>query len=170
MVDLPVVDESTLETALSAVEQAASAASPAGRFYQHLDSQQITIYVPPNSSRQAWQVRGVEPNSGIVFLSIINNNAFHEAGYVKTHMNRLGACLYDESLVADVVGIGVRQVQDAQNQLKNELDVTVQSTSGDSTGRITVPYPNPADKAGSVAAFTKLVQAEVKLLDANEAS
>jgi hypothetical protein len=155
---------------LSVDEQTAAQSSPSGTFYQHIDSEQITVFVPPNSSKQSWQVRALEPNSGIVFLMVINDKAFHEAGYVKTHGNRLGHCLYDESLVPHVVGIAVRQVQDSQNQLKNELNVTVESTSGNSTGTITVPYPNPAERAKSVAAFTALVNAEVKLLNANEAS
>lgn len=149
---------------------AAASRSPAGSFYKHIDSEQVTVFVPPNSSKQSWQVRGLEPNSGIVFLSLINDQAFHQSGYVKTHMNRLGHCLYDESLVAHVVGISVHQRQDAQNQLVNELRVDVESASGNSVGTITVKYPNPADRAGSVAHFTALVNAESKLLTANEAS
>lgn len=148
----------------------AAARTPQGRFYEHLDSQQITVFVPPNSSRQAWQIRGVEPNSGIVFLSQVNDKAFRSGNYVAPHMNRLGHVLYDESQVPGVVGISVRQVTDGQLQQVNELDVTVESTSGNSTGRITVPYPNPAERLASVAAFTKLVEAEVKLLDENEGS
>lgn len=158
------------DTEPSAIELAARAASPAGKFYEHIDSQQVTQFVPPASSRQVWQVRGREPNSGIVFLSLVNDKAFRQGNYVPTHMNRLGHVLYDESLVPNVVGISVRQIVDAQTQLVNELDVDVESTSGQSVGRITVPYPNPADRPGSVAAFTKLVQAEVALLDRNEAS
>jgi len=149
---------------------AAARRTPAGRFYEHLDSQQITEYVPPNSSRQAWQVRGIEPNSGIVFLSIVNDKAFRNGNYVAPHMNRLGHILYVESQVPNVVGISVRQVVNAQTQLVNELDVSVESTSGNSVGRITVPYPNAGDLPGSVAAFTKLVEAEVAVLDANEGS
>ena len=148
----------------------AAASSPAGRFYQHIDSQQITQFVPPNSSRVVWQVRGLEPNSGIVFLSMVNDAAFKSGTYVPKHMNQLGRVLYDESLVPGVVGISVTQNQDTQNQIVNELVVTVQSTSGNSTGRITVHYPDPSDAAGSVAAFTVHVNEEIKLLDANEAN
>lgn len=154
----------------TAIELAQRASTPAGSFYEHLDSSQVTEFVPPNSSKTVWQVRGVEPNSGIVFLSLVNDKAFREGKYVPKHMQRLGHVLYDESLVPNVVGISVRQDVDAQTQLVNVLDVTVESTSGNSTGRITVPYPNPAQRAASVAAFTKLVEAEVALLDENEAS
>lgn len=147
---------------------AAAASTPAGNFYQHLDSQQVTEFVPPNSSKVVWQIRGVEPNSGIVFLGLVNDQAFRNGDYVAPHMNQIGRVLYHESLVPNVVGISVRQIVDSQTQLKNELDVSVQSTSGNSVGTITAPYPNPADDAGSVAAFTALVQAEVRLLDKNE--
>jgi len=149
---------------------AAARAAPQGTFYQHIDSQQVTQFVPPNSSKVVWQIRGLEPNSGIVFLSMVNDKAFRQGNYVGPHMQRLGHVLYDESKVANVVGISVTQTEDSQNQIKNELDVTVESTSGDSTGRIKVPYPNPAERAASVAAFAALVAAEVRLLDANEAS
>lgn len=148
--------------------QDAARMTPHGRFYEHIDSSQITVYVPPNSSRQAWQVRGIEPNSGIVFLSIVNDKAFRSGNYVAPHMNRLGHILYVESQVPNVTGISVRQVVNAQTQQVNELEVHVESTSGNSVGRITVPYPNAADLPGSVALFTKLVEAEVKLLDENE--
>jgi hypothetical protein len=147
---------------------AAARMTPKGRFYEHIDSQQITEYVPPNSSRSAWQVRGVEPNTGIVFLGIVNDKAFRNGNYVAPHMNRIGHILYVESQVPNVVGISVRQVTNNQLQQVNELDVSVQSTSGNSTGRITVPYPNPADLPGSVAHFTALVKGEVAVLDANE--
>lgn len=153
-----------------AATRAAARMTPRGRFYEHLDSSQITEYVPPNSSRQAWQVRGIEPNTGIVFLSIVNDKAFRAGGYVAPHMNRLGHILYVESQVPNVVGISVHQHVNAQTQLVNELDVTVESTSGNSTGRITVPYPNAGDLPASVALFTKLVEGEVALLDANEGS
>lgn len=158
------------DTELGPNELAARASTPAGSFYEFIDAQQVTQFVPPNSSRLIWQVRSREPNSGIVFLQLVNDHAFRTSNYVKTHGNRLGHILYDESLVAGVAGIAVRQVTDAQSQLENELDVTVQSSSGNSAGRITVPYPNPGDRAGSIARFTKLVEAEVALLDANEAS
>lgn len=148
----------------------AAKSTPAGTFYEHIDSQQVTQFVPPNSSKVVWQIRGLEPNSGIVFLSMVNDKAFRSGTYVPTHMQRLGHVLYDESQVANVAGISVTQTEDSQNQIKNQLDVTVESSSGDSKGRITVPYPNPADRAGSVAAFAALVASEVKLLDANEAS
>lgn len=163
---------STPEPAPVPVDPVAAAArsTPAGKFYQHIDSQQITEFVPPDSSKVVWQVRGLEPNSGIVFLSLVNDAAFRSGTYVPKRMNQLGRVLYDESLVANVAGISVRQITDSQLQLKNVLDVTVTSTSGNSTGRITVPYPDPADRAGSVAAFTALVAAEVRLLDANEVS
>jgi hypothetical protein len=149
---------------------AAAQAAPAGSFYQHIDSQQITEYVPPNSSRQVWMIRGLEPNSGVVFLSMVNDKAFRGGTYVPTHMRRLGHVIYEESLVPNVAGISVQQVTDAQSQILNQLEVTVESTSGNSVGQIIVPYPDPADLAGSVKAFTALVNAEVKLLDANEAS
>jgi hypothetical protein len=149
---------------------AAAQRAPAGSFYQHIDSQQVTEFVPPNSSRQVWMIRGLEPNSGVVFLSMVNDKAFRNGNYVPKHMQRLGHVIYDESLVPNVRGISVQQVTDSQNQLKNQLEVTVESTSGNSVGQIIVAYPNPADRAGSVAAFTALVQAEVKLLDENEAS
>jgi hypothetical protein len=149
---------------------AAAARTPAGTFYKHIDSQQVTEFVPPNSSRQVWMVRGLEPNSGVVFLSMVNDKAFRGGTYVPAHMQRLGHVIYDESLVPNVAGIAVQQVTDSQNQLVNQLEVTVESTSGNSVGQIVVPYPDPADRAGSVAKFTALVQAEVKLLDANEAS
>lgn len=158
------------DTELSANELAARAATPQGTFYRHIDSQQVTEFVPPNSSRTVWQVRGLEPNSGVVFLGLVNDKAFHNGGYVRAHMNRLGHIIYTESLVPNVAGISVRQVVNHQTQLENELDVDVESTSGNSTGRITVPYPNAGDLPGSVALFTKLVEAEVKLLDSNEAS
>lgn len=147
-----------------------AAMTPAGRFYRHLDSQQVTEFVPPNSSKVVWQIRGVEPNSGIVFLSLVNDEAFRSGTYVPKHMNQLGRVLYHESLVPNVAGISVHQTVDAQTQLKNELDVTVQSSSGNSQGRISAPYPDPSNDAGSVAVFTALVNAEVKLLDTNEAS
>lgn len=152
----------------AAAATAAAKATPAGKFYEHVDSQQVTEFVPPNSSRVVWQVRGREPNSGIVFLSMVNDKAFRGGNYVGPHMNRLGHVLYLESLVPNVVGISVRQVTDEQLQLKNELDVSVESTSGNSVGRITAPYPKPDDAAGSVATFSKLVEAEVELLDTNE--
>lgn len=164
------MSELQTETGIAEAATAAAASTPAGTFYQHIDSEQVTQYVPPNSSKQVWQIRGLEPNSGIVFLSMVNDKAFRSGTYVPNHMNRIGHVLYDESRVANVAGISVRQITDTQQQLKNELDVTVTSTSGDSTGRITVPYPDPADRAGSVAAFTALVAAEVRLLDANEVS
>jgi hypothetical protein len=147
-----------------------AAQTPAGNFYQHIDSQQITEFVPPNSSKLVWQVRGLEPNSGIVFLSFVNDKAFRSGTYVPKHMNQLGRVLYHESLVPGVVGISVSQRQDTQNQIVNQLDVTVESTSGNSTGRIITPYPDPSDDAGSVATFTALVNAEIVLLDKNEAS
>lgn len=149
---------------------AAAQRAPAGTFYKHIDSQQVTEFVPPNSSRQVWMIRGVEPNSGVVFLSMVNDKAFRGGKYVPVHMQRLGHVIYDESLVPNVAGISVQQITDNQNQLVNQLEVTVESTSGNSVGQIIVPYPDPADRAGSVAKFTALVQAEVKLLDANEAS
>lgn len=149
---------------------AAAQRSPAGTFYQHIDSQQVTEFVPPNSSRVVWQVRGLEPNSGVVFLSLVNDKAFRDGNYVEPHMKRLGHTIYLLSLVPNVDGIAVQQVTDSQNQLKNQLEVTVASSSGNSVGQIITPYPNPADQPGSVAAFTKLVEAEVALLDANEAS
>lgn len=149
---------------------AAAQRSPAGTFYRHLDSQQVTEFVPPNSSRQVWMVRGLEPNSGVVFLGMVNDKAFRDGNYVRPHMNRLGHIIYTESLVPNVVGISVQQVTDNQNQLVNQLEVTVESTSGNSVGQIIVPYPNAADLPGSVAQFAALVQAEVTLLDENEAS
>lgn len=155
---------------LGPTELAARAATPAGSFYEFIDAQQVTQFVPPNSSRLVWQIRSREPNTGIVFLQLVNDHAFRSANYVRTHGNRIGHILYDEAQVPGVAGISVRQVTDDQQQLVNELDVTVQSSSGNSAGRITVPYPNPADRAGSIARFTKLVEAEVQLLDANEAS
>lgn len=148
--------------------RAAARMTPKGRFYEHIDSQQITEYVPPNSSRSAWQIRGVEPNSGIVFLGLVNDKAFRQGGYVAPHMNRLGHILYVESQVPNVVGISVRQVTNGQLQQVNELDVSVESTSGNSVGRITVPYPNAGDLPGSVAIFTAHVKDEVAVLDANE--
>jgi hypothetical protein len=164
----PETDSPTLDAAAVADTTAAAAMTPAGNFYRHLDSQQVTEFVPPNSSKVVWQIRGVEPNSGIVFLGLVNDKAFKSGTYVPKHMNQLGRVLYNESLVANVVGISVRQIVDAQTQLKNELDVSVESSSGNSVGNITSPYPDPSDQAGSVAAFTALVTAEVKLLDANE--
>jgi hypothetical protein len=149
---------------------AAARSAPAGSFYEHIDSQQVTEFVPPNSSRVVWMVRGLEPNSGVVFLSLVNDKAFRAGNYVKPHMQRLGHIIYTESLVPNVTGISVQQVNDNQNQIKNQLEVSVESTSGNSVGQIVVPYPNAADLPGSVAAFTALVQAEVKLLDENEAS
>jgi hypothetical protein len=153
-----------------AATDTAAASTPAGSFYQHIDSQQVTEFVPPNSSRQVWQVRGLEPNSGIVFLSLVNDKAFKSGTYVPMHMRRLGHVLYLESQVANVAGISVRQVDNSQRQLVNELEVTVASTSGNSFGLIIVPYPNPAQPDASVTAFAALVGAEVRLLDANEAS
>lgn len=149
---------------------AAAQRAPAGTFYKHIDSQQVTEFVPPNSSRQVWMIRGLEPNSGVVFLSMVNDKAFRSGTYVPAHMQRLGHVIYTESLVPNVAGISVQQVTDSQSQLKNQLEVTVESTSGNSVGQIIVPYPNPGDLPGSVATFTALVQAEVKLLDENEAS
>lgn len=164
----PEAATAVVSDAAAADTLAAAAMTPAGNFYQHLDSSQVTEFVPPNSSKVVWQIRGVEPNSGIVFLGLVNDKAFRSGTYVPKHMNQIGRVLYHESLVPNVAGISVRQIVDAQTQLKNELDVSVSSTSGNSVGSITVPYPDPSDDAGSVAAFTALVNAEVKLLDANE--
>lgn len=166
----PEPDTVTPELATAIDSTAAAAATRAGTFYQHIDSQQVTEFVPPNSSKVVWQIRGLEPNSGIVFLSLVNDKAFRSGTYVAPHMNRLGHILYTESLLPNVVGISVRQVVDSQTQLKNELEVSVQSTSGNSVGSITVPYPNAIDLPGSVAVCSALVQAEVKLLDTNEGS
>lgn len=158
------------ELALQAETVAAAQRTPLGSFYEHVDSQQVTQFVPPNSSRVVWMVRGLEPNSGVVFVSFVNDKAFRDGNYVKPHMQRLGHIIYDESLVANVAGISVQQITDSQNQLKNQLEVTVTSSSGNSAGQIIVPYPSAGDRPGSVAAFTKLVEAEVALLDENEAS
>lgn len=158
------------ELAVDDVTVQAAQQSPLGSFYQHVASEQVTQFVPPGSSVTVWQVTGLEPNSGVVFLSLINDKAFHGPDYVRTHMQRIGHVIYDESLVAGVAGISVQQITDAQHRLVNQLEVTVESSSGNSAGTIISPYPNPADRAGSVAAFSKLVAAEVALLDKNEAS
>jgi hypothetical protein len=137
-------------------------------FYTYVDAEPVTIFVPPNSSHRAMQVRGVEPHTGIYFLSIMSNKGYLDAAFRNVHMNTLGRAIYQDAQTPHVTGISVRQEQDSQTQLRNALDVDVESTSGRSSGRITLPYPRVAHVADDVAHFRSVVAAEVRLLDAAE--
>jgi len=124
--------------------------------------------VPPNTSHRAMQVRGVEPHTGIYFLSIMSRKSYLDAAFRNVHMNALGRALYQDAQTPHVVGISVRQLQDSQTQLRNVLDVDVESTSGNSSGRITLSYPRADHVAADVTHFKSVVAAEVQLLDAAE--
>lgn len=137
-------------------------------YYVFVNAEPVTEFVPPNSSKRVYQVRGVEPHSGIYFLSLMSRKSYLDAAYRNNHMGRLGRALYLESLTPHVRGISVRQTQDAQSMLRNELEVTVESSSGNSSGQVTLPYPNPAHIDDSVKSFQHAVAAEVRLLDAAE--
>jgi hypothetical protein len=137
-------------------------------YYTFVDAEPVTVFVPPNGSHSAMQVRGVEPHSGIYFLSIMSRKGYLDAAFRNVHMNAIGRALYLDSQTPNVAGISVRQVQDAQTQLRNELTVDVESTSGNSSGRITLSYPRADHVAADVAHFQTVVAAEAQLLDAAE--
>jgi hypothetical protein len=137
-------------------------------YYRFVDAEPVTVFVPPNSSRRSMQVRGVEPHTGIYFLSLMRRKSYLDAAYRNVHMNALGRALYEDAQTPNVAGISVRQTQDSQSQLRNELDVDVVSSSGQSSGRITLKYPRADHVAADVAAFREAVAAEVALLDAAE--
>lgn len=137
-------------------------------YYTFVDAEPVTVFVPPNSSHRAMQVRGMEPHTGIYFLSIMSRKSYLDAAFRNVHMNAIGRAIYQDAQTPNVTGISVRQTQDSQTQLRNELDVDVSSTSGRSSGRITLPYPRADHVAADVGAFRAAVAAEVHLLDAAE--
>lgn len=137
-------------------------------YFTFVDAIPVTEFVPPNSSKRVMQVRGVEPHSGIYFLSLMSRKSYLDAAFRNVHMNALGRAIFQDAQTPHVVGLSVRQTQDAQNMLRNELEVDVESSSGQSTDRITLPYPRANHVAADVDAFRKAVAAQVRLLDAAE--
>lgn len=140
-------------------------------YYTFINAEQITQLVPPTGTQLAYQITGADPTSGVVFVGIVTQKMYEtDPAGTAAHMGYLGSIFHNYYNRAHVKAMSTLPVIDQNNNVQYWLQVTVSSTSGNSTTQILVPYPSTADFTVEVAAFQAQLTATVKQLDAVEAA
>lgn len=142
-------------------------------FYSFVQSEMVTVFVPPDGSYRAYRVTGLEPESGVYFQGYIPEVAYRAQSAIVATMDGIGQWVNEISKLPGVTGMASVETQDAQLQVKDWFDVDVVSTSGNSTATVRVPYPSSETGEIGLVVFgpieAKIADA-VKVLDAGEAS
>lgn len=143
----------------------------AAPYYTFINAEQITQLVPPTGTQLAYQITGVDPTTGVVFVGIISQKMYEtEPAATASQMAYLGSIFHNYYNRVGVKAMSTLPVIDQNNNVQYWLQVTVSSTSGKSTTQIRAPYPTTTDFAAEVAAFQALLTATIKQLDAVEAA
>src|SRR5438876_227842 len=101
--------------------------------YTYISGEPVIVLIPPASSQEMQQVTARANVSGIVFLAEFAQGQLDTPGDVADYLNSLALQFDQYAGTAGVVGLSTVQEMDANNQLVNEINVTVSSTSGRST-------------------------------------
>lgn len=136
--------------------------------YAFISSEQVTVFFPPNLSLTFQQISAQAIQSGIYFLHMVSETEYKDPAQVASDLNSLAGWLDTFAAQPGVVGISAVQEQNAQNQLEDKLDVTVESTSGRSTTVIRTNYPLVEFETDLFSLFTTAVEQARAELDAVE--
>lgn len=109
--------------------------------YSFISSEQVTVLIPPNSTRTEQQVTAQATASGIVFLARFIAELYQYPDEVASSLNTLAQWFNDYAAVPGVAGISAVQEINSQNELEDKIDVTVVSTSGKSSTVFRTFYP-----------------------------
>ena len=147
---------------------AATAAAHKSSLYTFVNAQLRSRFVPGGGTEQVYQVTAQTIASGIYYFHNFRPAVYEQPGEVVAVLNQLASVLETWNAIPGVAGISAVQVIDTQDQFVNMLDVTVDSTSGDSSTVIRTGYPGiDASRPGTVM-FTDEVNAARATLDAVE--
>lgn len=157
-----------MSTAPEAQTAAIETAKHHGNLYTFVAAQLRSRFVPGGNTEPVYQVTAQANGSGVYFFHNFRPAVYAKPGEVATILNSLAGSLNAWSDVQGVDGISAVQIIDSQDQFVNMLDVTVSSTSGDSSTVIRVPYPLQDAAHPGTAAFTEAVNKARAGLDAVE--
>lgn len=136
--------------------------------YDFISSQQITVFIPPNSSENMQQVTARAIESGVSFLAQFPMNVYNTPGATTPFLDELANGFNSYAKVPGVEAIAAVQEIDANNQLADKIDVTVASTSGKSTTVVRTDYPSTDFQSVTLERFVSLVDATRAHLDSVE--
>jgi len=150
------------------VVQAGGGGSGTASSYTFVAAQLRTRYLPGGNTEQVYQVTAQTVPSGIYFFHNFRVAVYEKPTQVVDILNGLAESIETWNAVPGVVGLSAVQVIDSQDQFVNMFDVTVDSTSGNSSSVIRVQYPGSYAGQLSVAEFTSAVAQARAQLDAVE--
>lgn len=148
--------------------EAAAPAPASTSTYTFVASQLRTQYLPGGNTSQIYQVTAIATLSGVYFFHNFTVKGYADAAGVANALNVIAHSIDVWSQEPGVVGMSAVQVIDSQDQFVNRFDVTVESTSGNSTTVIRVPYPGLNHPHDDTVAFVARVDAARAHLDAVE--
>lgn len=157
-----------MSTAPDAQQAAPAAAAHAPSLYTFVAAQLRTRFVPGGGTEQVYQVTAQTIASGIYYFHNFRPAVYEKAGEVATALNSLAGSIDTWNAVPGVAGMSAVQIVDSQDQFVNMFDVTVDSTSGDSSTVIRYRYPLLDAAHPGTASFTDAVNAARATLDAVE--
>lgn len=138
--------------------------------YTFVAAQLRTRYLPGGNTQEVYQVTAQAVPSGVYFFHNFLTANYADPANVAHALTVIGQAVNNWSVVPGVVGMTAVQVIDAQDLFVNMFDVTVSSTSGNSTTVIRVTYPGLNHPGEDTQNFTAQVAQAVALLDAAESA
>lgn len=139
--------------------------------YTFQQSELVTLFVPPDGTERSYRITGLEPVSGVYFVSYLPEAFYNDSPVdVAPYMNSIGGWVNAMFQTVGVTGMASVETQDSQLQIQDFFDVDVESTSGKSSTTIRAAYPTADFGEFGFDAFTAQVKATVETLDAAEAS
>lgn len=138
--------------------------------YSFVNAQLRSRFVPGGGTEQVYQVTAQTIASGIYYFHNFRPAVYAKPAEVVPVLNSLAGSLDTWSTEPGVTGISAVQIIDGQDQFVNMLDVTVSSTSGQSTTLIRVPYPLLDSAHPGTASFVDAVNKARAGLDAVESA
>jgi hypothetical protein len=134
--------------------------------YAFQGSEQVTVILSPTLAVQEQEVTAQALKSGVIFTERFDLTSYGNADEVAAALNALAGRFDSWSAVTGVVSITTGEDINAQNQLANFTEITVQSTSGKST--TVFRYVYPVGEFNTLPAFLEQVNKWVGYLNAVE--
>lgn len=144
--------------------EVAAAPRSGGNLYTFEYAQLRSRFIPGGRTEPVYQVTAQAIASGVYFFHNFRPNVYAKPAEVAAILNSLAGSLNTWSSVPGVEGMSAVQQIDDQEQFVNKFDVTVSSTSGDSSTVIRYPYPlQDAAHPGTLAFKEAVAQAQAGL-------
>ncbi len=134
--------------------------------YVFQGSEQVTVILSPTLAVEEQQVTAQAIKSGVVFVERFDMTTYGNPSEVADALNALAGRFDSWANVEGVVSIATGEDINAQNQLANFTEITVESKTGKSTTSFRYVYP--VGEFNTLPAFLDAVRHAVEVLDAVE--